>query len=248
MNKHQGAKGSLVLVTGATRGLGLAIATRLASDGYRVVGTSRNASDGLNALCASHPGQVFFVPQNIADTDRLHAFVRQVTTMYGPIYGLINNAALGYDGLLATMHESQIGEMLRVNVEAPILLAKYCSRSMLLQRMGRIVNVSSIIASTGFSGLSVYGASKSALSGLTRSLSRELGKAGITVNTLAPGYMSTEMTVGLQGEKLESIRRRSPLGRLATVEEAASAVAFLLSPEASSITGTTLTVDAGSTA
>jgi 3-oxoacyl-[acyl-carrier protein] reductase len=184
----------------------------------------------------------------MGDTARLHEFVRQVTTMHGPIYGLINNAALGYDGVLATMHESQIGEMLRVNVEAPILLAKYCSRSMLLQRKGRIVNVSSIIASTGFSGLSVYGASKSALSGLTRSLSRELGKAGITVNTLAPGYMATEMTVGLQGEKLEAIRRRSPLGRLATVEEAASAVAFLLSADASSITGATLTVDAGSTA
>jgi len=248
MNKHQGEKSLLVLVTGATRGLGLAITTRLAADGYRVVGTSRNASDALDALCASHPGRVFFLPQNIGDTARLHAFVRQVTTMHGPIYGLINNAALGYDGVLATMHESQIGEMLRVNVEAPILLAKYCSRSMLLQRNGRIINVSSIIASTGFSGLSVYGASKSALSGLTRSLSRELGKAGITVNTLAPGYMATEMTIGLQGEKLESIRRRSPLGRLATVEDAASAVAFLLSPEAASITGTTLTVDAGSTA
>lgn len=248
MNEPQADKGSLVLVTGATRGLGLAIATRLAADGYRVVGTSRNASDALDAICAKYPGRVFFLPQNMGDTARLHAFVRQVTTMHGPIYGLINNAALGYDGVLATMHESQIGEMLRVNVEAPILLAKYCSRSMLLQRKGRIVNVSSIIASTGFSGLSVYGASKSALSGLTRSLSRELGRAGITVNTLAPGYMATEMTVGLQGEKLESIRRRSPLGRLATVEEAASAVAFLLSADASSITGTTLTVDAGSTA
>jgi 3-oxoacyl-[acyl-carrier protein] reductase len=248
MNEPQADKGSLVLVTGATRGLGLAIATRLAADGYRVVGTSRNASDALDAICANYPGRVFFLPQNMGDTARLHEFVRQVTTMHGPIYGLINNAALGYDGVLATMHESQIGEMLRVNVEAPILLAKYCSRSMLLQRKGRIVNVSSIIASTGFSGLSVYGASKSALSGLTRSLSRELGKAGITVNTLAPGYMATEMTVGLQGEKLEAIRRRSPLGRLATVEEAASAVAFLLSADASSITGATLTVDAGSTA
>lgn len=248
MSNSEVEKDLLALVTGATRGLGLAIAKRLAADGYRVVGTSRSSSDGMDELCAAHRNQVFFIPQNVANTSELHTFVRKVTTEHGPIYALINNAALGYDGVLATMHESQISEMLRVNVEAPILLAKYSARSMLLQHKGRIVNVSSIIASTGFSGLSVYAASKSALSGLTRSLSRELGKAGITVNTLAPGYMATEMTAGLQGEKFESIRRRSPLGRLATVEDAAAVVAFLLSPEASSITGTTMTVDAGSTA
>jgi 3-oxoacyl-[acyl-carrier protein] reductase len=238
----------LVLVTGATRGLGLAIAQRLVADGYRVVGTGRKASDGLNALCAAHPAQAFFLAQDMAQTPALHAFVRQVTTTHGPLFALVNNAALGFDGVLATMHESQITEMLRVNVEAPILLAKYCARSMLLQRKGRIVNVSSIIASTGFSGLSVYAASKAALGGFTRSLSRELGKAGITVNTVAPGYMQTEMTAGLQGEKLESIRRRSPLGRLAAVQDVAGAVAYLLSPDADRVTGTTLTVDAGSTA
>jgi 3-oxoacyl-[acyl-carrier protein] reductase len=175
-------------------------------------------------------------------------WVREVVTRHGTLFGLVNNAAVGHDGVLATMHASHIAESLRINVEAPILLAKYCSRPMLLQRNGRIVNVSSIIASTGYSGLSVYAATKAALVGFTRSLARELGKAGITVNAVAPGYMETDMTVGLDGEKLASIRRRSALGRLATVQDAASAVAYLLSPDAAGITGITLTVDAGSTA
>ena len=119
---------------------------------------------------------------------------------------------------------------------------------MLLNRNGRIVNIGSIIGSTGFNGLSVYGATKSALGGFTKSLSRELGKANITVNVVAPGYMKTQMTEGLQGNKLSSIIRRSPLGRLADVSDAAAAVDFLLSEGASSVTGSIITVDAGSTA
>lgn len=240
--------GDLVLVTGATRGLGLAIAERLLQGGHRVVATGRQPSDGLQALLAANPGRLHFMPLDLNESESLHAFVRDVTGAHGPLFGLVNNAAIGRDGVLATLHESQIGEMLRVNVQAPILLAKYASRSMLLQRRGRIVNIGSIIAGTGFSGLSVYGASKAAMAGFTRSLSRELGKAGITVNTVAPGYMETEMTQGLQGDKLESIRRRSPLGTLATVQDVAGAVAYLLGPDAARVTGSTVTVDAGSTA
>jgi 3-oxoacyl-[acyl-carrier protein] reductase len=161
---------------------------------------------------------------------------------------LVNNAALGYDGVLATMHDSQIGELVGVNLTATILMTKYAVRSMLLQRSGRVVNVSSIIATTGFNGLSVYAATKAALNGFSRSLARELGKAGITVNSVAPGYMQTDMTGALQGDKLESIKRRSPLGRLASVDDAAAAIAWLLGPDSSAITGTTLTIDAGSTA
>lgn len=146
------------------------------------------------------------------------------------------------------MHEKDIDEIIKVNIHAPILLTKYLCRSMLLNQDGRIINVSSIIGSTGFNGLSIYGASKSSLSGFTKSLSRELGKAGITVNSLAPGYMNTDMTKNLDGNKLESIIRRSPLKKLANVDDVASAALFLLSDEASSITGTTITIDAGSTA
>lgn len=244
----------LVLVTGATRGLGLAICRRLlrndavSGPAYRIVGTGRSPSAEMQALLDAHPERFTFMPLDLNATTELHAFVRQVVQQHGPIYGLVNNAGRGLDGVLATMHESQIAEVLRVNVEAPILLAKYASRSMLLQRKGRIVNVGSIIGSTGFSGLSVYAASKAALQGFTKSLARELGKAGITVNTLAPGYMQTDMTSELQGDKLDTIKRRSPLGRLASVDDAAAAVAYLLSEDAGGVTGTTLTVDAGSTA
>jgi 3-oxoacyl-[acyl-carrier protein] reductase len=119
---------------------------------------------------------------------------------------------------------------------------------MLLNQSGRIINISSIIARTGFNGLSVYAASKAALEGFTKSLSREVGKAGITVNCVAPGYMQTDMTNSLQGDKLESVKRRSPLGRLATPDDAAGAVLYLLSGQAAAITGTVITVDAGSTA
>ena len=161
----------------------------------------------------------------------------------------MNNAAIGRDGVLATLHERDIAELIKINVEAPILLTKYILRSMLINRGGRIINVSSIIAATGFNGLSVYGATKAALAGFTKSLAREVGKAGITVNTLAPGFMETSMTSALKGgDKLESIKRRSPLGYLAKVEDAAYAVSYLLSEKSSSVTGTTITVDAGSSA
>lgn len=238
----------LVLITGASRGLGLATADRLLNDGYRVVSVSRGSTTEMDALIEKYPRQCYFMQLDLSATQQIYGFLQQVTQRHGPLYGLINNAAVGYDGLLATMHETQINELIRVNVEAPILLAKYCSRSMLLQQRGRIVNISSIIADTGFSGLSVYAASKAALVGLTKSLARELGKARITVNAVAPGYMETDMTKSLTGERLDIIRRRSPLGQLATVSDVSAAIAFLLSDDAARITGITLTVDAGSTA
>jgi 3-oxoacyl-[acyl-carrier protein] reductase len=238
----------IVIVSGAAKGLGLAISKQLAANEYVVVGVSRTNSKEYSTLMSSHSSSVFFHSFDFSNTEKISALVKEIVKTYGRPYALINNAALGHDGVLATMHEKDIHELIKVNVEAPILLAKYASRSMLLNRVGRIVNVGSIIGSTGFNGLSVYGATKSALGGFTKSLSRELGKANITVNTLAPGYMETNMTQGLQGDKLASITRRSPLGRLADVDDAAQATIFLLSEGASSITGTTITVDAGSTA
>jgi 3-oxoacyl-[acyl-carrier protein] reductase len=239
----------IVLVTGATRGLGLSVTERLQCDGYTVVAIGRKISEALRAVISrDSPGKVLFYEFDLLNTPKIREFVKLITSEVGAFYGLVNNAALGHDGILATMHDSQIETLLRLNVLSPILLAKYVSRSMLSQGTGRIINVSSIIGSTGFSGLSVYGASKAALIGFTRSLARELGKVNITVNAVAPGYMETEMTQSLQGEKLETIKRRSPLGRLTRVEDAAGVVAFLLGPGGESITGTTITVDAGSTA
>lgn len=237
-----------VIITGCAKGLGLEISKMLAEAGYKVIGISRTPTNEYQQLQEDYPEGVSFYQFDFVEVKEISALVKQVTKEHGRIFGLINNAALGHDGVLATMHESDISSLLKVNVEAPILLTKYVSRSMLLNRCGRIVNVGSIIGSTGFNGLSVYGATKSALGGFTKSLARELGKSQITVNTLAPGYMETNMTDGLIGEKLEKIKRRSCLGRLASVKDAASMALFLLSDGSEGITGTTFTVDAGSTA
>lgn len=235
------------LVTGVSRGLGLAIAERLIEEGhYRVIGLSRTESPAYAALCERSENAIF-VPFDVSQIDAIPQQINKIGKEFGPFWGLVNNAGIGTDGVLATMHQTDIDKVLRTNLTAPIVLAKYVSRKMLTRRTGRIVNISSIIASTGFHGLSVYAASKAGLEGFSRSLSREIGKLGLTVNCVAPGYMETEMTQGLEEQKLASIRRRAPLG-LPNPEDAAAAVAYLLGPDAAKITGQVITVDGGSTA
>jgi 3-oxoacyl-[acyl-carrier protein] reductase len=236
-----------VVITGVSRGLGLATGRRLVADGFKVVGLSRSLSAEYQALIDSAPEQVVFRPCDVTDLARIPDLAREINRAHGPVFGLVNNAAIGLDGVLATMHQADIEAVIRTNLLAPITLTKYLSRTMLAHGEGRIVNISSIIASTGFHGLSVYAASKAGLEGFTRSLSRELGKLRITVNCVAPGYMETEMTKGLGGDKLDSIRRRAPLG-LPLPEDAAGAVAYLLGPDGARITGAVITVDGGSTA
>ncbi len=236
--------GRTVLVTGVSRGLGLAIATRLLAEGYRVIGLGRSAG-GFAALAEGAEAE--FVALDMADPAAIAETARALVKREAAIWGLVNNAGLGRDGVLATMHQSDIERVIAVNLTGPVALTKFVSRAMLEAGAGRIVNISSIIASTGFHGLSVYAATKAGLEGFTRSLSRELGKRGVTVNCVAPGYMETEMTSGLGAERLEQIRRRAPLG-LAAPEDAAAAVAFLLGPGGARITGRVITVDGGSTA
>ncbi|MDU0355714.1 SDR family oxidoreductase [Paraglaciecola aquimarina] len=237
-----------VIVTGASKGLGLEICKQALTAGYAVVAIARTLSAELQALSESTPEHCHFIQADLSDLEKIPALCRQIIKQFGRPYGLINNAAVGHDGVLATMPNNEIDNVMRLNVQSPMLLSKYLLRSMLLNRTGRIINISSIIAKTGFNGLSVYAASKAALEGFTKSLAREVGKAGITVNCVALGYMQTDMTDSLQGDKLATIKRRSPLGKLATVEDAAAMVIFLLSDKSSSITGTVMTVDAGSTA
>lgn len=239
-----------ILITGGTRGVGLAVAARLKLDGYDVIATGRKPTEALTQLieAGEGPGTVQFRELELGKQESFQGFIAGLVKEGGPLYGLVNNAAIGLDGVLATMHDSQITELVNVNVLGTILLTKYAHRSMLARREGRIINISSIIAQTGFNGLSVYAASKSAMLGFTRSLARELGRVNITVNAIAPGYMATDMSAGLDDEKLGSIRRRSPLGRLAETQDVAAVTAFLLSATARNITGTCLTVDAGSTA
>lgn len=238
---------TLVLVTGASRGVGLAICEHLANTGYRVVGAARNNTHEFEALQQRYAGTVEFVSLDLAQISGHHEWVRRLERQFGPLFGLVNNAGIAYDGVLATMHETQIAELIQVNLTGTIVLTKYALRSMLPLRRGRVIQIASIIASTGFNGLSVYAATKAGLLGFTRSLAREVGRANITVNSVSPGYLETQMSAGLAPDKLEAIVRRSPLGRLAEVVDVAAAVGYLLSAAGERVTGIDLKVDAGST-
>jgi 3-oxoacyl-[acyl-carrier protein] reductase len=241
-----------VIVTGGSRGLGLGIACRLCAEGYRVIALARKESDQLRAAMrqfeSTHTEALQFFPFDLAKTEDIAQLVKKLRKEFGPIYGLVNNAGAGFDGTLALMPNSRIEELVRVNTISPIILTKYVVRHMIADGGGRIVNVASIVGSTGYSGLSVYAATKASLIGLTRSLAREVGRMGVNVNAVAPGFVDTEMTQGLGQEQREKIVRRSALRRLAEVEDVANAVEFLLGCKSKSITGTVLTVDAGSTA
>jgi 3-oxoacyl-[acyl-carrier protein] reductase len=184
---------------------------------------------------------------DVSDIDGIGDFCRSLLKNFGDIYALVNNAGIGTDGVLATMHQSDIEQIVRTNLLGPIMLTKFLVRPMLRRKVGRVVNISSIIGSTGYHGLAVYGATKAGLEGFTRSLSREIGKRAVTVNCVAPGYMETAMTAALEGSKLDSVRRRAPLG-LPTPEQVSGAVSYLLSDVAAAVTGTVITVDGGATA
>src|SRR3954468_17797029 len=240
------------IVTGASRGIGLGIAKRLAASDFEVIAIARRPAAELSAAIseaeARRMGAIRFLAADLGDTDAIPALVRHVRQEFGPIYGLVNNAGLGTDGLLATMQNPHIEALVRLNTLAPILLTKYVVRNMMADGGGRIVNVSSIIAFTGYNALSVYAATKASMIGFSRSLAREVGRLGITVNAVAPGFVDTDMTRGLGGEDRDRIMRRSALQRLAEVEDVANAVDFLLGEGGRNITGTVMTVDAGSTA
>lgn len=241
-----------VIVTGGSRGIGLGIARKLASSGYCVVALARRTNDELIVAMEKansiNSGSFHFVPFDLSDIEAMRALVKSVRDQFGPIYGLVNNAGISFNAVLAMLPTPQIEQLVRVNVLSPIVLTKYVVRSMMADGGGRIVNLTSITAFTGFSGLSVYGATKASMIGFARSLSREVGRIGITVNSIAPGFIETDLTKELDDEQREKIKRRSALLRLACVEDIANAVEFLLSEKAKNITGTVLTVDAGSTA
>jgi 3-oxoacyl-[acyl-carrier protein] reductase len=241
-----------VIVTGGSRGLGLAIAKKLAASGYCAIAVARRKSDQLDAAIAETSREsenaIRFVPFDLGDLDKIQSFVSGLRKSFGPIYGLVNNAALGTDGALSLMPNSKIAELVRLNTLSPIVFTKYVVRAMMADGGGRVVNVASIVAFTGYSGLSVYSATKASMLGFTRSLAREVGRMGVNVNAVAPGFLDTEMTEGMADDQRTKVARRSALQRFAGVEDVSAAVAFLLGDGARSMTGTVLTVDAGSTA
>jgi 3-oxoacyl-[acyl-carrier protein] reductase len=241
-----------VLVTGGSRGLGLGIAKQLAGTGYDVIAVARRTSKEVTAAIADSgragEGTLQFHPFDLGNIEQIPDLVRKLRKEFGPLYALVNNAALGTDGVLATMHNSQIEELVRVNMLSPIVLTKYVARAMMAEGAGRIVNIASIVGFTGYSGLSVYAATKAAMLGFTRSLAREVGRLGITVNAVAPGFLDTEMTHGLAEEQRLKVVGRSALRRLAGVDDVANAVEYLLGDKARNISGTVFTIDAGATA
>ena len=234
----------VVIVTGAGRGLGLSISKKLIEQNYYVVGIGKSISKDFEKLDNKLSK---FYKFDLFKISNIHNLVREIIKDHKNIYGLVNNAAIGLDGVLATQHKKDINKLITVNIESPITITKYVSRNMIKNKSGKIVNISSIIASTGFNGLSVYAATKSALEGFSRSLSRELGKANINVNCVAPGYMLTNMSSNISKDQIKSIIKRAPLG-LAKVDDAANAVLYLLSEKSNKISGTILTIDGGSTA
>jgi 3-oxoacyl-[acyl-carrier protein] reductase len=241
-----------VVVTGGSRGIGLAISRRLAAAGYNVIAVARRESDELRDAIRDAvrqgAGGLHFNAFDLSEIDAIPAFVKALRDQFGAIYGLVNNAGIGTEGLLATMHNTDIEALLRLNITSPIVLTKYVVRQMMADGAGRIINMSSIIATTGYNGLSVYGASKAAASGFTRSLAREVGKLGITVNAIAPGFVDTELTQSLSDDQRKRIAGRSALRRLPETDDVARMVEYLLGDGGRNITGSVLTIDAGNTA
>lgn len=241
-----------VVVTGASRGLGLAIAERLARDGFNVVAVARSGSQALETATATvaerSAGALSFCPLDLSEVAAIPAFVRELRARLGPIYGLVNNAGLGTGGLLANMADADIEALIRLNTLSPILMSKYVVRGMMAQGRGRVINMASIIASAGFNALAVYAATKASLVGFTKSLAREVGRVGVTVNAIAPGFVDTEMTRELDEADRQRVVARSALRRLAEPQDIAAMAAFLMGEGGRNITGTVMTVDAGGTA
>jgi 3-oxoacyl-[acyl-carrier protein] reductase len=239
-----------VIVTGGSRGLGFAIALRLAQTGYNVIAIARKPSGQLDDAMPTinGTGALNFLPFDLADVAAIPAMVAGLRKRFGAPYGLVNNAGIGTSGVLATMRNTDIERLVNLNTLSPIILTKYVVRTMMANRNGRVVNIASIVGFTGYSSLSVYSTTKAALIGFTRSLAREVGQVGVNVNAIAPGFLDTEMTLDMEDSDRQRIVRRSALRRLPEPDDIAHTVEFLLGDGARNITGTVLTVDAGSTA
>jgi 3-oxoacyl-[acyl-carrier protein] reductase len=237
----------VALVSGGSRGLGAALVAGFLARNFRVATCSRRDSEFIAEMSRTRAANFHWASVDGHDRDALGLFVRQVADRFGRVDVLVNNAGIAAEGVLATMGTDDIADVIEVNLTAAVILARAAARVMLRQGSGCIINISSVNAIRGHDGVAAYSASKAALDGLTRSLARELGPRRIRVNSVAPGYFDSDMVQDMSDEQKQRIARRTPLRRLARIEEVASAVLFLASDEASFITGQTLVVDGGLT-
>jgi 3-oxoacyl-[acyl-carrier protein] reductase len=235
----------VVLISGGSRGLGAALVEAFLAQGDRVASFARGESEAVAGWRQSYPEQFLFDSLDMCDREACAAYLERVQSHWGDVQVLVNNAGVAHTSLLALEQAEDIDALLDLNLGATIHLTRLVSRPMLALDGGRIINISSVVGLSGYRGLSVYGASKAALDGFTRALARELGSRAITVNSVAPGYLDTDMTEELEEAQLRRIVGRTPLGRLGGGEDVAAAVCFLASDAAAFITGQVLVVDGG---
>lgn len=236
-----------VLVTGGSRGLGLAMVEALLADGYRVSTCSRSSSAALERLAGP---DLHWQACDLAEPGAVQGFIDGALARAGdaPLWALVNNAGIAREGVLATFPDVDTAEVIQVNLVGAIQAARAFLRAKLTRRgPGRIVNISSIIGQRGYVGLAAYSASKAGMDGLTRSLAREVGRLGVTVNSVAPGYLTTEMSGTLSAGQRDQIVRRTPLGRLGDSADVVPVVRFLLGDGGAFVTGQTIVVDGGIT-
>ncbi|OGA11654.1 MAG: 3-oxoacyl-ACP reductase [Betaproteobacteria bacterium RIFCSPHIGHO2_12_FULL_69_13] len=231
-------QGKVALVTGASRGIGRAIALELAKQGANVVGT---ATTGEGARNVPGTGKVL----NVRDSAQCDALIATIQKEIGEVLVLVNNAGITRDNLGLRMKDSDWDEVLETNLRAAFRLSRAVMRGMMKARWGRIVNVSSVVAAAGNPGQANYAAAKAGLEGMTRSFARELASRNITVNCVAPGFIDTDMTRALPEESRQALLKQIPLGRLGSPEDIAAAVAYLASPAAGYVTGAVLHVNGG---
>jgi 3-oxoacyl-[acyl-carrier protein] reductase len=239
-----------VIVTGGSRGLGAGIVAGFLADGANVATCSRSVTPRVDGWRSDPQTTDRFCHDafDVSDRPAGTAFVKAVIERFGTIDVLVNNAGVAHSEPLGLTSDDDIDRVVDLNLKGTLGITRAVSRHMLTRRAGSIINISSIVGLSGYRGLSVYSATKAALDGLTRALSRELGSKGIRVNSVAPGYLRTEMSHGLDEDQLQQIVRRTPAGRLGEPADIFAAVRFLSSPEAAFITGHTLVVDGGLTA
>jgi 3-oxoacyl-[acyl-carrier protein] reductase len=239
----------VAMVSGGSRGLGAGIVRAYLDAGYRVATCARTATPQVGRWTEdpATADRFLFVTADLSNRADVDAFVAAVIERWGSIDVLVNNAGVARDGILGLTPDEDIDAVVDLNLKGTLYLTRSVSRRMLANQRGHIVNISSIVGRSGYRGLAVYSATKAALDGLTRALARELGSRGIVVNGVAPGYLRTEMSHGLDEDQLQQIVRRTPAGRLGEPDDVARAVQFLTDPANTYITGHVLVVDGGLT-